>query len=99
MDVTTAALWALGILALTIMIFFARFRKKGRFHIKTSLGEANAEGDDREDSPPSAGIRIENVTAGKNLRAQSHTGGLELKDVKVKGSIDAATGGDNRSPK
>jgi tetratricopeptide (TPR) repeat protein len=49
MDTQTAALVALGIAALLVLAFFAVFRYRGKFSIKTKLGEVTAEG---ENAPP-----------------------------------------------
>ena len=42
MDTTTATLIGLGILALVVIAFLAVFRRKGKFSIKTKLGEADS---------------------------------------------------------
>jgi hypothetical protein len=44
MDTTTALVIGLSILALVVIAFFAVFRGKGKFKIKTKLREATAEG-------------------------------------------------------
>ena len=51
MDTQTATLIALGIAALLVLAFFAAFRYRGKFSIKTKLGEVTAEG---ENTPPAA---------------------------------------------
>ena len=45
METTTAILIALGIMALVVLAFFAVFRQRGKFAIKTKLGEVSAEGE------------------------------------------------------
>ena len=72
MDAPTAMLVGLGILALVVIAFFAVFRGKGKFSIKTKLGEAKAEGE----NPPlptavPAGVKGRGAQAGEELRARS----------------------------
>lgn len=91
MDLTTATLIGLGILALLVIAFFAVFRGKGKFHIKTRFGEAKAEG---ENPPPptavAAGVKIKDADAGRGVHAHSASeGGVDLEKVKAKGDIEA----------
>lgn len=84
-------LLALGILALVVIAFFAVFRGRGSFRIKTKFGEASAEG---ENPPPpakvAAGVSIDGAEAGRNLTAHSASeGGVGLKGVKAKGDLSA----------
>ena len=92
MSYPTVILIGLPVLALAVIAFFAVFRGKGKFHIKTPLGEASAEG---ESPPPStavaAGVRIKDADAGGILRAHSTgSGGVDLEKVKA-GVIDASS--------
>ena len=93
MSYPTVILIGLPVLAAAVIAFFAVFRGKGKFHIKTPLGEASAEG---ESPPPStavaAGVRIKDAEAGGNLRAHSTgSGGVDLEKVKATGDIDASS--------
>ena len=98
MDPTTASLIALGIFALVILAFFAVFRGRGKFRLKTKFGEARAEG---ENPPPpttvAAGVKIKDADAGRDLTAHSSgAGGVDLEKVKAKGGITAThTPGDS----
>jgi len=100
MDATTATLVGLVILALLVIAFFSVFRGKGKFSIKTKLGEARAEG---ENPPPPtavpAGVKVHEAEAGGTLRAQStSSGGVDLAKVKAK-EIDAAHNPSGAPPK
>ncbi len=101
MDSTIATLIGLGILALLVIAFFAVFRGKGKFHIKTRFGEAKAEG---ENPPPptavAAGVKIKDADAGRNIRAHgTGEGGVDLEKVKAKGDIEATHTPGGSSPK
>ncbi len=91
MTTTEISLAALCVLVLAIIAFFAVFRGRGNFNIKTPLGEASAEG---ENPPPSAnvpgGVKIKDADAGTNLTAHSAAeGGVDLEKVKAKGGLKA----------
>ena len=98
MDPTTAALIALGFCALVILAFFAVFRGRGKFSLKTIFGKVSAEG---ENPPPpaavAAGVKIKDADAGRNVVAHSAgAGGVDLEKVKAKGGITAThTPGDS----
>ena len=101
MDAKTIGLVALCVLALLVIAFFSVFRGKGKFKIKTKLGEASAEG---ENPPPStttpAGVTIKGAEAGKDIHAHSFgAGGVELEKVKAKGNIDATHSPGDAPPK
>ncbi len=69
----------LGILALLLLSFFAVFRGKGKFTVKTKLGEASAEG---ENPPPATtvakGVKVSGK-AGRDIRAHSTgEGGVDV---------------------
>ena len=90
MDAKTIALAALCVLALVVIAFFAVFRGKGKFQIKTKLGEASAEGENP--LPPTttaAGVKIKDAKAGRDIRAHSSgAGGVEIENAKAKGTIE-----------
>lgn len=89
MNKTTALILALGILAIVTIGFFAVFRGKGKFAIKSALGSAVAEGENPTTVP--AGIDIGKVETKGGLRAQSNSeGGIRLGDEsKIGGDIIA----------
>ena len=72
MDKTTAILIALGIAAIVVLAFFAVFRYRGKFTIKTKLVEVSAEG---ENAPPavaptttdSVTVNAQQISAGRNV--------------------------------
>ena len=101
MNYPTILLIALCVLALLVIAFFAVFRGKGKFRIKTKLGEASAEG---ENPPPPAavatGVKIKDAETGGNLRVHSTgPGGVDLEKVKAKGDIDASSSPGGPPPK
>ena len=91
MDKRTASLIALGIVALLLIAFFAVFRGKGKFSLKTMFGTVKAEGENP--LPPKnvpGGVKITGAEAGRDITARSSSeGGVELERVKAKGNIDA----------
>ena len=96
MDKVTAALIALGVLALVLIAFFAVFRSKGRFKAEGLGVKVQAEG---ENAPPAGagtsapGVRIKNVEAGGNVRAEDHTGrGVDVEGAKaIRGDVTATS--------
>jgi hypothetical protein len=103
MDHNTTLLIAVGILALLVIAFFAVFRGKGKFSLKTKLGEVKAEG---ENPPPptsvAPGVHIKDAEAGRDIRAHSSgSGGVDLEKVKAHdGTIEATHApGDSPRPK
>ena len=100
MDFTVAALIGLGILALLLIAFFAVFRGKGRFKVKTQFGEATAEGENPPVTSVPAGVRIRDADAGKNVHAHSGTsGGVDIEKVKAAGEIQATHSQPDSPPK
>jgi hypothetical protein len=90
MDLTTATLIGLGILALLVIAFFAVFRGKGKFQIVTKFGKLKAEGDNPPPTAVAAGVKIKDADAGRNIRAHgAGEGGVDLEKVKAKGDIEA----------
>jgi hypothetical protein len=93
MDTTTATLIGLGILALVVIAFFAVFRGKGKFRIKTILGEATAEGENENPALPTtvaAGVKISGAQAGRDIQAHSTSaGGVDAENAKAGRNIDA----------
>ena len=91
MDKLTASLVALGIVALLLIAFFAVFRGKGKFSVKTGLVTVKAEGENP--LPPknvASGVKITGAEAGRDMTAISTgEGGVEMDKVKAKGNIDA----------
>src|SRR5881296_2148439 len=91
MDATTATLIGLGFLVLLLVAFFAVFRGRGKFSIKTKFGEAKAEGE----NPPlatavPAGVKVSGADAGGDVRAHSASaGGVDVEKAKAGGSITA----------
>lgn len=90
------------VLSLLIIAFFALFRGKGKFSIKTKLVEVTAEGT----NPPAptsvaGGVRIEDAYSGRVIHAESAgPGGVNLKKVKAGESIKAISSlGDPPYPK
>lgn len=101
MDTNTILLASFIILALLIVFFFIRFKGKGKFTIKTKLGEANAEGEN-ESSPTAvpAGVSIKDGEAGRDVQAHSRgAGGVSLERVKAKQSLSASHLPDSHPPK
>lgn len=97
MNNTTALVIALGILALVVVAFFAVFRGKGKFSIKSKLGEASAEGENP--TVVAAGVKIGSARAGETLRAHSSAvGGVELGQAEAK-NIDATHAPGHSPPK
>lgn len=83
MDLTTASLIGLGILALLVIAFFAVFRGKGKFTIKSRLGEATAQGENP--TTVASGVKIGKAEAGETLRAQSTSaGGVDVGEAKAR---------------
>lgn len=101
MDTTTATLIGLGIFALVVIAFFTVFRGKGKFRIKTILGEATGEGENP--SPPSAvasGVKISGAQAGRDIYAHSSgAGGVDAENAKAGGNIDATHSPGSPPPK
>ena len=98
MDKMTASVIALGIVALLLIAFFAVFRGRGKFSLKTMFGTVKAEGENP--TPPKnvpGGVKISGAEAGRDITALSKgEGGVELDKVKAKGNIDAThTPGDS----
>ncbi len=78
----------LGIFALLIIAFFAVFRGKGKFTLKTRLGQVRAEGENPANV--AAGVRIKDAEAVKGIHAHSASeGGVDLEKVKAKEGISA----------
>jgi hypothetical protein len=102
-DMTTnqTLLLALGSFAVLIVIFFRSFSGKGKFSIKSKLGEVRAEGENP--LPPgkvATGVSIEGADAGGNLTAHSASeGGVGVKGAKVGGHIKATHEPGQPSPK
>ena len=89
MDITTATLVGLGILAVVVIFFFVRFGGKGRFRIKTKFGEANAQG---ENAPPpgaiASGVKVSGADAGRDIHVHSSSaGGVDIEKAKAGGGI------------
>jgi hypothetical protein len=101
MSYPTAVLIALCVLALLVIAFFAVFRGKGKFRIKTKLGEASAEGENPH--PPTAiaaGVKIKDAEAGGSLRAHNvGSGGVDLDKIRAKGDIDVSSSPGGPLPK
>jgi hypothetical protein len=100
MDWTTASLIGLGIIALVIVGFFVVFRGKGKFSLKTRFGEATAEGENPV--PPSAipsGVKIKEAEAGRDVRASSSQGGLDMEKIKAKRDIEVSHSTTDPAPK
>ena len=98
MDKTTAALIALGILALVFIAFFAVFRSKGKGKIKGPFGTSlEVEGANEPAAQP--GVRVKDAQAGGNIRAQDSAGhGVDAEKLKAKGDIDLSTSGPGGTP-
>ena len=85
MDLTTALLLGLGILALVVIAFFAVFHGKGKFKLKSKLGEVTAEGDNP--TAIQSGVKTGNIQAGRDATVRSTaTGGVQTGDVTAQGN-------------
>lgn len=98
MNHTEATLIGLIVLALVVIAFFAVFRGKGKFKIKTKLGEASAEGENPQ--PPTAvpeGVKVKGADTGGKFTAHSGgSGGVDVENVKAVGDFSAThTPGDS----
>ena len=97
MDKTVAIVIVALIFAGVVIFFFTRFLGKGKFKIKVPLGEVSAEGSNPPPASTTAGVKIKDAEAGKDMRAHSSgSGGVEMEKVKAKGDIEAThTPGDS----
>ena len=93
MDNTLAVVIVAAIFAGIVIFFFTRFLGKGKFKIKTALGEVSAEGSNpTTPSPAPAGLNIKDIQAGGNIRAKDETGkGLSAEKLKADGDIDVSS--------
>lgn len=91
MNTSWLVLIGVCVLALVIIAFFAVFRGRGKFRIKSILGEATAEGENLARSEPVAkGVSIKNASAGGDISAHSETaGGIDLQNVTTRKNITA----------
>jgi len=92
MDTKNAILIFLGIAALLVLAFFSIFRYRGKFSIKTKLGEVSAEG---ENAPPSL-ISVEKQSQVNESSTQKIRGGTtEIGQVGTGANVFVAQPGSN----
>lgn len=100
MDIQTAGLVGLAVVALVVIFALLRFRQKARFEIKGPGGiGATFEGEDRQSgpvpsSPSSSGIIMEGIKSRKgSVQAKDHPGhGVSMKDIDAHGDVKAVSG-------